>query len=38
VGNGTVSYTVSANTNANALTGSITIGGQTFKFTQSAGP
>jgi hypothetical protein len=38
VGNGTVSYTVSANTNTNALTGSITIGGQTFKITQSAGP
>jgi hypothetical protein len=33
VGNGTVSYTVEANTNTTALTGSITIGGETFNIT-----
>ncbi len=35
VGKGTVSYTVAANTNTTALTGSITIGGETFIVTQS---
>ena len=36
VGNGTVSYTVSANTSPDLLTGTLTIGGQTF--TVTAGP
>jgi len=35
VGNGTVSYTVAANTNTTALTGSIAIGGETFTVTES---
>ena len=35
-GNGTVSYTVSTNTTTSALTGSITVGGQTFTITQAA--
>ena len=35
VGKGTVSYTVAANTNSAAVTGSITIGGQTFVITQA---
>jgi hypothetical protein len=35
LGKGTVSYTVAANTNTTALTGSITVGGQTFTVTQS---
>jgi len=34
-GRGTVSYTVAANTNTTALTGSITIGGETFTVTQA---
>jgi hypothetical protein len=34
-GKGTVSYTVPANTNTTALTGSITIAGETFTVTQS---
>ncbi|MGD1020632.1 MAG: transglutaminase domain-containing protein [Verrucomicrobiia bacterium] len=34
-GKGTVSYTVPANTNTTALTGSITIGGETFAVTQA---
>ncbi len=34
-GKGTVGYTVAANTNSTAVTGSITIGGQTFVITQS---
>jgi cytidylate kinase len=34
VGKGTVSYTVAANTSTNVLTGSITIGGETFTVTQ----
>jgi hypothetical protein len=38
VGNGTVNYTVAANTNGTALTGTITIGGQTFKITQTGAP
>jgi hypothetical protein len=35
LGNGIVSYTVAANTNTTVLTGSITIGGQTFTVTQA---
>jgi uncharacterized repeat protein (TIGR03803 family) len=35
LGKGTVSYTVPANTNTTALTGSITIDGETFTVTQS---
>jgi uncharacterized repeat protein (TIGR03803 family) len=35
VGSGTVSYTVPANTNTTALTGSITIAGETFTVTQA---
>jgi hypothetical protein len=35
LGIGTVSYTVAANTNTTALTGSITIGGQTYTVTQA---
>jgi hypothetical protein len=35
LGIGTVSYTVAANTNTTVLTGSITIGGQTFTVTQA---
>jgi len=35
IGKGTVSYTVAANTNTTALTGSITIDGETFTVTQS---
>jgi hypothetical protein len=35
LGMGVVSYTVAANTNTTALTGSITIGGQTFTVTQA---
>jgi len=35
VGNDTVSYTVAANTNTTAVTGSITIGGETFTITQA---
>ena len=35
VGKGTVSYTVAANTNSTTVTGSITIGSQTFMVTQS---
>ena len=35
IGNGTVSYTVAANTNTTALTGSITVGSQTFTLTES---
>ncbi len=38
VGNGTVSYTVAANTNTLGLTGTITIGDQTFTVTQGAAP
>jgi len=37
-GNGAVSYTVAANTNTTAISGSIAIGGQTFTITQSAAP
>ena len=37
VGNGTVGYTVPGNTNTVALTGSITIAGQTFTVDQVAG-
>src|ERR1039458_1041046 len=32
-GNGTVSYTVAANTSSSALTGTVTIAGQTFTVT-----
>jgi len=35
VGNGTVSYTVAANTNTTAVTGAIAIGGQSFAITES---
>ena len=35
VGKGTVSYTVAANTNNTAVTGSLTIGGETFTVTQA---
>jgi uncharacterized repeat protein (TIGR03803 family) len=35
VGNGVVSYVVAANTNSTAVTGSITVGSQTFTVTQS---
>ena len=35
VGKGSISYTVAANANTTTLTGSITIGGQTFTVTQS---
>jgi uncharacterized repeat protein (TIGR03803 family) len=35
VGNGTVSYTVAPNTNTTALTGLITIAGETFTITQA---
>jgi uncharacterized repeat protein (TIGR03803 family) len=35
-GEGTVTYTVPANTSTNELTGSITIGGETFTVTQAA--
>jgi hypothetical protein len=35
-GNGTVDYTVAANTSTNALTGSMTIAGQTFTVMQAA--
>ena len=38
VGKGTVSYTIPANTNTTALTGSITIAGETFTITQSGAP
>jgi len=38
VGNGTVSYTVTGNTNNTPLTGTITIGGETFTITESAAP
>jgi len=34
-GNGTVNYTVAANTSANPLTGTLTIAGQTFTVTQA---
>jgi uncharacterized repeat protein (TIGR03803 family) len=34
-GNGTIHYTVAANTSTNGLTGSMTIAGQTFTVTQS---
>lgn len=34
VGKGTLSYTVAANTNTTAVTGSITIAGKTFTITQ----
>ena len=37
VGNGTVSYTVAANTNTVALVGTMTIAGQTFTVNQSPG-
>ncbi len=36
VGNGTVSYTVAANTNTIGQTGSMTVAGQTFTVTQAA--
>jgi uncharacterized protein (TIGR03437 family) len=35
-GNGTVSYTVAANTGTTSRTGTITVGGQTFTVTQAA--
>ena len=35
MGDGTVSYTVAANTNTTAVTGSIAIGGETFTITQA---
>jgi uncharacterized repeat protein (TIGR03803 family) len=35
VGNGTVNYTVEANTNTTVVTGTITIGGQTFTVTET---
>ena len=35
LGDDTISYTVAANTNTTAVTGSITIGGETFTVTQS---
>jgi hypothetical protein len=35
IGKGTVSYTVAANTNTTALTGSITVAGETFMVTQA---
>ena len=36
IGNGTVSYTVAANTSTTSRTGAITVGGQTFTVTQAA--
>ena len=36
IGNGTVSYTVAANTNTIGQTGSMTVAGQTFTVTQAA--
>jgi hypothetical protein len=37
-GNGTVSYSVAANTSTNGLTGTMTIAGQTFAVTQPGAP
>src|SRR5579859_6248294 len=38
VGNGTVSYTVAANTSSSALTGTVTIAGQTFTIIEPGAP